>query len=149
MASSIALYDQDYYAWSRQQASLLRSGMVSEADLENIAEEIESMGRSEKRELASRLTVLLLHLLKWQFQPGMRGKSWRLSIKGQRADIEAVLRDNPSLKSELKGTIAEAYHRSLIDAEKETGLDGETFPAVCPYGFADMMREDFWPGAPA
>lgn len=77
---SNTLYDQDFYAWANQQAALLRAGRLSEADIENIAEEIESMGRGEKRELVNRLTVLLLHLLKWQFQPSHRGNSWRLSI---------------------------------------------------------------------
>ena len=75
------LYDRDFYAWANEQASLLRKGDLSHADIEHIAEEIESMGKTEKRELISRLTVLLLHLLKWRFQPTLRGKSWRLSIE--------------------------------------------------------------------
>jgi len=79
--SNSQLYDRDFYAWTHEQAGLLRSGQLARADIENIAEEIESMGRSEKRELVNRLTVLLLHLLKWQFQPGLRGNSWRGSIK--------------------------------------------------------------------
>ncbi len=95
------LYDQDFYAWANEQAGLLRAGRLSEADIEHIAEEIESMGKSEKRELVSRLTVLLLHLLKWQHQPAFRSKSWRLTLEEQRDRLEDHLADNPSLKSSL------------------------------------------------
>src|ERR1700712_4659540 len=93
------LYDQDFYAWANEQAGLLRAGRLSEADIEHIAEEIESMGRSEKRELVNRLTVVLLHLLKWQFQPVLRGSSWRLTLEEQRNQLEDHIADNPSLKS--------------------------------------------------
>ena len=89
------LYDHDFYAWANEQAILLREGKLEQADIEHIAEEIESMGKTEKRELVSRLTVLLLHLLKWRFQPTMRGKSWRLSIEEQRIQLALHLRDNP------------------------------------------------------
>jgi hypothetical protein len=138
-------YHSDFYAWANEQAALLRAGEFSAADVQNIAEEIESMGRSEKRELISRLTALVLHLLKWQFQPMMRGRSWRLSIDGQRLDLEELLKDNPSLKAELDPSIAQAYRRALIEAERETGLARETFPAGCPYTFDQAMRDDFWP----
>jgi hypothetical protein len=138
-------YHSDFFAWANEQAALLRAGDLSAADVQNIAEEIESMGRSEKRELISRLTALLLHLLKWQFQPMMRGRSWRLSIDGQRLDLEELLKDNPSLKAELDPSIAQAYRRALIEAERETGLGRETFPARCPYTFDQVMRDDFWP----
>ncbi len=96
-----ANYDRDFYAWANEQAALLREGKLAQADIEHIAEEIESMGRTEKRELVSRLTVLLLHLLKWRFQSEMRGKSWRLSIQGQRYQISDHMADNPSLKAKL------------------------------------------------
>jgi hypothetical protein len=138
-------YDRDFYAWANEQAALLRAGKLSLADVENIAEEIESMGRAEKRELVSRLTALLLHLLKWQFQPMMRGRSWRLSLDGQRLDLEEHLKDNPSLKGQLEPSIAQAYRRALIEAEREIGLARESFPAACPYSFETMMRDDFWP----
>jgi hypothetical protein len=139
------LYDRDFYAWANEQASLLRKGDLSQADIEHIAEEIESMGKTEKRELISRLTVLLLHLLKWRFQPTLRGKSWRLSIEGQRLDIDAHLIDNPSLKAGLSAAIAYSYRRALIEAERETGLDAATFPIECPWSFDQMMNSDFWP----
>jgi hypothetical protein len=145
MAVKTTPYEKDFYAWSREQAALLRAGRSAEADLENIAEEIESMGKTEKRELISRLTVLLLHLVKWRFQPMMRGRSWRLSIEGQRLDISDLLDDNPSLASVLSKSIAQAWRRALIDAERETGLGPSTFPAQCPWNAADLLNNDFWP----
>ena len=145
MSSKSVRYEQDFYAWSREQAELLRAGNASDADLANIAEEIESMGKAEKRELLNRLTVLLLHLIKWRFQPMMRGRSWRLSIEGQRLDIEELLADNPSLQPVLTASIAQAWRRALIEAERETGLDGSSFPAACPWVAEELKRSDFWP----
>jgi len=138
-------YEQDFYAWANEQAALLRSGRLAEADIGHIAEEIESMGRSEKRELVNRLTVLLLHLLKWQFQPGLRGNSWRLSIEEQRYRLEDHLNDNPSLKTQLDGAVRDAYRLALIEAERETGLARATFPPVCPYTYEQAAKSDFWP----
>jgi hypothetical protein len=138
-------YHSDFYAWANEQAALLRAGDLSAADVQNIAEEIESMGRGEKRELISRLTALPLHLLKRQFQPMMRGRNWRLSIDGQRLDLEDHLKDNPSLKAELEPSIAQAYRRALIEAERETGLARETFPVGRPYASDQMMSSNFWP----
>ncbi len=145
MKTQNALYEQDFYAWSNQQAALLRAGKLSQADIENIAEEIESMGKSEKKELTSRLRVLLLHLLKWQYQPKGRGSSWETSIIGQRLDIEDHLHDNPSLKALLKAAIESAYRRTLVDVVGETGLPKNVFPPICPYSFTQMMDEGFWP----
>jgi hypothetical protein len=145
MAQKTTPYEKDFYAWSREQAALLRAGRSDEADLENIAEEIESMGKTEKRELISRLTVLLLHLVKWRFQPMMRGRSWHLSIEGQRVDIRDLLDDNPSLASVLSKSIEQAWRRALIEAERETGLEPSTFPAQCSWDPADVLNDDFWP----
>ena len=145
--SNSSLYDRDFYAWTSEQAALLREGRLSDADIANIAEEIESMGRSEKRELVSRLTVLLLDLLKWQYQPGLRGASWRASIQVQRISLETHLGDNPSLKAVMPDATAQAYRIARIEAGKETGLATESFPALAPWDFAQMVNEDFWPGA--
>ena len=95
-------YSTDFYAWAQEQAALLRAGRLNEADIANIAEEIESMGRGEKRELVNRLTVLLLHLLKWRFQPGFRSASWSSSIREQRIRLSSHMRDNPSLKDQAR-----------------------------------------------
>ncbi len=140
-----SLYDEDFHAWANEQAALLRQGKLGQVDLEHIALEIESMGRTEKRELVSRLTVLMLHLLKWRFQPILRGKSWRLIIEGQRLDIDAHLKDNPSLKAGLSETISFSYRRAVIEAERETGPEAATFPSECPWSFDQIMADDFWP----
>ena len=145
--SNLQLYDQDFYAWANEQAGLLRAGRLSEADIEHIAEEIESMGKSEKRELVSRLTVLLLHLLKWQFQPGRRGASWEVSIRNQRRALADHLDDNPSLKAKLPDSVARAYADARGEAYAETGLLESVFPPVCPWSYDQMMAPDFWPEA--
>jgi hypothetical protein len=142
-------YERDFYAWANEQVALLRAGRLGEADIAHIAEEIESMGRTEKRELVSRLEVLLLHLLKWQFQPGRRGVSWRLSIANNRDQIEDHLADNPSLKAQIETAIAQAYRYARRDAARQTRLDEAIFPAACPWSFAQMMDPDFWPGEAA
>ena len=140
-----SLYETDFYAWANQQAELLRAGRLSEADLANIAEEIESMGRSEKRELVSRLQVLVLHLLKWQHQPKRRSKSWRSTVRVQRIELRRHLRDNPSLKSRLGQAIADAYEVAIVEAERETGVDISTFPAECAWSYNELIDDAFCP----
>ena len=142
---SNTLYDLDFYAWTAEQAALLRAGRLDQLDIDNIAEEIDTLGRSEKRELVSRLTALLTHLLKWQYQAGYRSTSWRVTIRGQRDGVADHLADNPSLRAAIDSTVATAYRKARNQAEGETGLSRETFPATCPYPFADTMRDDFWP----
>jgi hypothetical protein len=144
--SNSSLYERDFYAWANEQAALLRANRLAQADIENIAEEIESMGRSEKRELVNRLIVLLLHLLKWQYQPGLRGSSWHSSIRVQRISLESHLQDNPSLKAVLPTAIIEAYRIARIEAENETRLPETTFPPSCPWPFEQISDENFWPG---
>jgi hypothetical protein len=138
-------YDRDFYAWANKQAALLRAGKLSEADFEHIAAEIESMGKTEKRELVSRLTVLLLHLLKWRFQPELRSPSWRLSVEEQRLQVASHLADNSSLKALLAAALVDSYRLAVIGARRETGRGAATFPTVCPWSFDQMMDDDFWP----
>lgn len=142
------IYETDFYAWANEQARLLRAGRVSEADIENIAEEIESMGRSEKRELVNRLAVLLTHLLKWQFQPGLRGASWRLTVVEQRVRLAEHLKDNPSLKTIFPEALATAHRLALLAAQRETGLPKNAFPPVCLYAPEQVLDEGFLPGDP-
>jgi hypothetical protein len=137
--------DEDFYAWSLQQAALLRERRLAEADLDLIAEEIESMGKTEKRELISRLTVLLLHLLKWRFQPRGSGNSWRLSIANARDEIAALIADNPTLKSMLDDVMIQAYRYARRKAAIEAHLAEERFPGQCPWSFAEATDEGFWP----
>jgi hypothetical protein len=137
-------YEQDFYAWTQEQANLLRSGQWQLIDIQNLAEEIEDMGWAEKRELESRLEVLLMHLLKWQFQPSLRSRSWQLTIKEQRLRLQRHLKQNPSLKSVIPDLFADAYRLAVVKAEQETGLD--IFPDVCPYDFDQVISEGFLPG---
>ncbi len=104
------------------------------------------MGRSERRELVSRLAVLLAHLLKWQHQPGLRGNSWRLTIREQRRKLARHLRDNPSLASQFDQAFADAYGDALIEAERETGLAENTFPPAPPWTAEQVLEPDFLPG---
>jgi hypothetical protein len=138
--------DQDFYAWANEQAGLLRDGRFSEADIGQIAEEIENMGKAEKRELVSRLKVLMMHLLKWQFQPAGRSTSWRLTVAEQRREVVDHLADNPSLQSRMDEAIASAYGTAVLAAARETRLEVSSFPALCPWSFGQMMDEGFWPG---
>jgi hypothetical protein len=139
------LYEQDFYAWANEQAGLLRAGKLSEADIEHIAEEIESIGKGEKRELVRRLKILLLHLLKWQYQPSHRGNSWRNSIRIQRREVAAHMADNPSLKSLMHEAMEQAYGTAIIQAENETGLSEAAFPAACEWSYEQIMDPEFWP----
>ena len=144
-----SLYDRDFYAWANEQAALLRAGKLADADIAHIAEEIESMGRTEKRELVSRLAVLLMHLLKWQFQPERRGRSWTATIRNQRLDVADHLVDNPSLKSRLSESLAAAYERARNSAAAETDQPESLFPLECPWAFERIMDTEFWPERPA
>jgi hypothetical protein len=137
--------DADFYGWANEQATLLREGRLNEADIENIAEEIESMGRSEKRELVSRLSVLLTHLLKWRYQPGGRGSSWRASVVVQRDRIADHLSDSSSLKPKIPEALARAYREALVVAGDETKLGAAAFPAACPWTFDEITDLEFWP----
>lgn len=140
-------YDVDFHAWATEQAALLRAGRLDEADVAHIAVEIETLGRGEKRELVSRLAVLLLHFLKWAHQPDRRSKSWRLTIQEQRRQLVRHLRDNPSLMAWADEAMADAYGDAVLRAERETDLPRDVFPWACPYGFDQALDDEFWPAA--
>jgi hypothetical protein len=136
-------YARDVYAWSQEQARLIREGRWEEIDRDNVAEEIESVGRTEFNQLVSALRVLMLHMLKWDHQPERRSRSWVTSLKTQRNDLDDVLSDNPGLKPRIAEAIARAYRNARAEAAQETGLDEETFPAMCPYSFEDIAKRTF------
>ncbi len=140
-----ALYETDFYAWTQKQATLLRDEEFAELDLHNLIEEIEAMGRSEKRELASRLHVLIMHLLKWQYQANLRSRSWQSTIRVQRADLARLLADNPSLRATVPDVITQIYPDAVLDAIEETGLLAPVFPPLCPYSAAEVLDRMFWP----
>lgn len=138
-------YEKDFYAWTIHNAELIRQGKFSEMDIEHVAEEIESMGRSDKRALMSRLSILIVHLLKWKYQPVRRGNSWRLTIKEQRIKLMRLLDESPSLRHELELKIHEAYEDALVTAAKQTGLSETSFPTVCPFNFSECVNDKFFP----
>ena len=121
-------YEKDFYAWTQEQANLIRQGKFNEIDTLHIIDEIESMGRSEKRALKSRLAVLLMHLLKWQYQPTFRGVSWTITIRNQRWEIAELLEDNPSLQHWVADTMLDAYKQARLNAQTETALRLDVFP---------------------
>ena len=148
MTTHAKLYDQDFYAWTQEQAALLREGAVEELDLRNLAEEIESLGKSDRRALGSHLRNLVLHLLKWHYQPSGRltGQSWRSSIRNARAEIAVLLEDSHRLEREVAGLLARWYPLARLDAADETGLPLATFPETCPWKRNEVLDPDFWPG---
>lgn len=133
------LHRQDFHAWTRQQADLIRSGRFGELDAVNLIDEIEDMGGSRERELESRLGVLLAHLLKWRYQPDRRSRSWRLTIMEQRRRIARLLKRNPSLKPLLVEVLEDAYGDALLIAARETDLDESAFPPACPFSLEQVM----------
>jgi hypothetical protein len=145
MTQARVRYEDDLFAWTQEQAALLRAHAVDGLDWENLAEEIESMGWRDRRELESRLAVVLLHLLKWQAQPALRGSSWRKSLRTQRREIRKLLKQSPSLRREVPGLIHNAYADAVKDATDETGLRAGIFPDRCPYAPDDVLDEDHLP----
>jgi hypothetical protein len=142
---SLAIHENDFYGWITQQTDLLKAGRYNELDTENLIEEMEGMGKSEKRALESRLIVLLQHLLKWQHQPSFRGKSWELTIKEQRLRIDKIIRDNPSLRRQLDLCFFDAYPFAILQAAKETGLDEKSFPNQCEWNLQQVLDTNFFP----
>ena len=138
-------YDRDFYAWVNEQAALLRAGDVSRADVENIAEELERLGRTEKREFVGRLTALLSLLLKARFQPRRRSPSWKSEIASARGQLLEHLQDNPSLKDKLPEAIASAFRNARRSALDEASPEDGAVPAACPWTFERMIDEKFWP----
>jgi hypothetical protein len=145
MPRNSVAYEEDFFAWTQEQARLLREGDVASIDLENLAEEIESVGRSDRREIRNRLTVLLVHLLKWQFQPKRRGSGWSITIWEQRLQINSTLEDSPSLQSFFAEILGVSYRRARDKAAQETKMGLHTFPAECPYTSEQILNEEFLP----
>ncbi len=138
-------HDQDFCAWAKRNAELIREGKLSEIDAERVAEELENMGKSQRRELVSRLAVLLAHLLKWQYQPDRRSDGWVGTIAAQRTEIMLLLEDSPSLKHDMDLAIEKSYRFARDRAARETGIGKDIFPESCPYSFNQIVTEDFWP----
>jgi len=147
----VAAYEKDVVAWANEQAALLRARRFSALDIEHLAEEIEDVGKSEQRELASRMAVLLTHLLKWQYQPVFRGASWEATIQTQRRRIDIWLHKTPSLKPMLEDPewIEDMWADARDNAARETGIEFVRFPETCPWSMAQALEGNFYPDQPS
>jgi hypothetical protein len=143
-----ARYDRDLYSWAVEQAALLRAGRIGEADVLNIAEEIDDVGKQEYYRLESALRVILIHLLKWDYQRKRRSRSWRSTIAVQREHTREVLQDNPGLKPRISNAIERAYRKARIEAAGEMNRDEAGLPEDCPYSWDEIMERPIsWPRA--
>ena len=139
-------YEEDLYSWAVEQARLLREGRIAQADAKNIAEELDDVGNAQYDKLESALRIILLHLLKWDYQPDRRSRSWQLSIAIQRKHVLRVLRKNPGLKSVADEAMIEAYETARLEAAVQTEMELETFPDDCSYEWAQVMERSInWP----
>lgn len=143
------LYHTDFNAWALNEAQKLKLKQFDRVDLKNLIEEVEDMSKSQRRALESRLITLMMHLLKWQYQPEGRtnSNSWKGTIKSQRLKIEKILKDMPSLKNDLNNMIEDEfnYKTALQEAVKETGLDEKTFPSKLTYNKDELLKIDYFP----
>lgn len=140
-------YEKDFYQWIDKNIELLKQRKFAELDIDILIDELESMVKRDKRELLSRLMVLIAHLLKWEFQAEQRSSSWRGSICEQRLKIMQQLEDSPSLKNQIPESMIKAYPNALVLVAKETGLAESAFPASCPYAVEQLLDDDFYPDA--
>lgn len=146
-----SLYESDFYAWTVDQAEKLRARATfdnrGDIDWENAAEEIESVGNSERYEIESRIAVLLIHLLKWRFQPERRSSGWKGTIVEQRNRIHRRLAKSPSLRAYPSEAVEEEYPSARLLAAGETGLSEDRFPTACPFTIDQILDPDFYPDA--
>ena len=139
----VSQYEQDFYGWTQWQSQILAKRKVSELDWQNLQAELEALGRQEYRELVSRLTVLLGHLLKWEYQPENRSRNWFLTVREQRRAINRHLSRNPSLQSRIFDALEDGFEAGVDLALRETNLPLRTFPEKCPYKFEDIIADNF------
>ena len=148
MSPTNDLYDTDLYQWTQEQAALLREGKLHELDLANLMEEILSVGASQYTTVSSAVYQILVHLLKWRYQPAHQSRSWRVSLVEHRSRIPRQLRRAPSLAREIARMIEEEYPAACRKANAQTGLPLATIPATCPWTVDQVLNEDFWPAPP-
>ncbi len=140
-------YSADFDTWTGQTAQLLREGRWAEIDTERLIEEVEDLGKRDRRAVVSQLIRLLLHLLKWQYQPERRSDSWLDSITDARVQIELAFEDSPSLKSYLARQVESSYERARRQAVQQAGISESVFPTTCPYTLSQCLAEDWLPSA--
>ena len=141
----INLYDKDYYLWLEETIQLLQEGRLTDLDIFNLIEEIKDMGRSEKNALESNLIVLLMHLLKWKYQPEKQSGSWRRSIREHRRRILKAFKNSPSFKRYLEVVFDESYQEARKQAADETELSLNTFPKNCPFKIEEILDPEYLP----
>jgi Domain of unknown function DUF29 len=144
-ADAVALHERDFYAWTLEQASALRSHRPNVVDWKHLAEELESIGGSEQREMEKRLRLIVMQLLKWQVQPAFRSKSWERTLRTQRRDLERHLRRNPSLRRLLPDALLDQYDDAVTEAIRDTGLAESAFPTALPYSVEQVVDQAFLP----
>lgn len=143
MPRNTPTYEEDFFAWTVEQAKLLRSGNLSQIDAVNVAEEIESLGRRDRRELGECLENLIAELLKWRCDPGARCGNWRSKILQQRFEIEQIIEDSPSLREFAATRLAKAYSDARERVVEELRLLQPDFPTECPFTPEQILAEDF------
>jgi hypothetical protein len=148
-ASRAATYETDFHEWTAAQARALRGHRTAGLDWENLAEEIESLGRSDQREVKSRLTTLLVHLLKWSYQPEKRSDSWADTIARERIELPLIFEQSPSLMRTAETAYPKAYRVARSEASRQTGIAARRFPLEPPFSVADTLDPDFWPDSPS
>lgn len=143
-------YDEDFAAWIASQAAALREGRFADLDVEALADEVESLAKRDFRALTGALHIVLLHMLKWDYQRGKRGESWRESIRDQREEVLEELKESPSFKARLDEAVTWAYRKARRKASDQTGVFLQNFPETCPYSWDEIMtrRHEFDPDRP-
>ncbi len=142
---SSTLYDKDFYAWTQEQAKLIKEKALSKLDLIHLYDELNIMGAKEKSELKNRLAQLLMHLLKWKYQPTRQSRSWQNTIEDQREELEDLFEDNPSLKNKVNDCFIKSYKKAVRKAIEETGLDESVFPQACEWSLDQILDNEFYP----
>ena len=146
MDTALNLYDQDFYAWTQEQAKLIKQKVFKRVDIAHLEEELESMGASEQRSLESKLTQLMMHMLKLKYQPDyINTKSWIRSIKFQRNDIHRILKKSPSLHAKINEFLSDVYENAILMAANETGLEEDECPSICEWSSQQVLDNTFYP----
>ncbi len=146
--NSVSAYEEDVVLWAREQARLLRERRFDELDLDHLVDEVEGVGKSERREIRNRMAVLVAHLLKWKYQPGRRSPSWQTTIRDQRSKLLGVIEDSPSLNSYPAEHFDETYRSGRLKAAAETGIDFTLFPEQPPFTVEQVLDDGFLPKEP-
>ena len=147
MSTNSDLYSEDFYTWTQTTAALIRAGKWTDIDPESLAEEVESLGARDLREMRRRFKRLLTHLLKWQYQPSRRqtGHSWRTTIRNQREELAALFEQSRTLANQAADAMQRSYRGARLDAADQTRLPLTSFPATCPWTLEQVLGDDFWP----